>query len=83
MQYNNNNNNNNNQIDDMSLNGFEIDRSRNGILIAVILGNDLNLDAHIKSLCRKAAQNLSALYRKNKSLSYDQKLQLVNSAVKS
>ena len=32
-------------------------------LLGVILDNNLKVDAHIKSLCRKAAQKLSALSR--------------------
>ena len=51
--------------------------------IILILDNDLMFDAHIKSLCRESAQKLSALSRINKYLSYDQKLLLVNSVLKS
>ena len=69
------------QIDYISLNGIEIESSRNKT--EVLLDNDLKLDAHIQSQCRKAAQKLSALSRINKHLSCDQMHLLVNSAVKS
>ena len=65
------------QIDYISLNGIEIESSRNETLLGVILDDDLKLDAHIKSLRRKAAQKLSALSRINTYLSNDQKLLLL------
>ena len=65
------------QIDYTSLNGIEIESSRNETLLGVILDDDLKLDAHIKSLRRKAAQILSALSRINTYLSNDQKLLLL------
>ena len=65
------------QIDYTSLNGIEIESSRNETLLGVILDDDLKLDAHIKSLRRKAAQKLSALSRINTYLPNDQKLLLL------
>ena len=65
------------QIDYISLNGIEIESSRNETLLGVILDDDLKLDAHIKSLRRKATQKLSALSRINTYLSNDQKLLLL------
>ena len=65
------------QIDYISLNGIQIESSRNETLLGVILDDDLKLDAHIKSLRRKAAQKLSALSRINTYLSNDQKLLLL------
>ena len=69
------------QIDCISLNGNESNRSKS--LLGFILDNDLMFDAHIKSLCREAARKLSALCRISKYLSYDQKLLLVNSVLRS
>ena len=51
------------QIDYISLNGTEVESSRNETLLGVILNSDLKFDAHIKSLSRVAAQKLSALSR--------------------
>ena len=71
-------------IDCKSLNGIEIESSGNETLSGVILDNDLQFEAHTKSLCRKAAQKLSPLSRVNKYLTLrcDQKLLIVNSVVK-
>ena len=42
-----------------SLNGIETESSKNEILLCVTLDNNLKLNAHIKSLCRKATHKLS------------------------
>ena len=71
-------------MDYKSLNGIETESSGNETLLGVILDNDLQFEAHTKSLCRKAAQKLSPLSRVNKylTLQCDQKLLIVNSVVK-
>ena len=71
-------------MDYKSLNGIETESSGNETLLGVILDNDLQFEAHTKSLCRKVAQKLSPLSRVNKylTLQCDQKLLIVNSVVK-
>ena len=52
-------------------------------LLGFLLDSKLNFDFHIRSLCKKAGQKLSALVRINHFLAQDQKLLLLNFAVKS
>ena len=42
----------------ISLNDIEIESSKNETLLGVTLDNDLKLNVHIKSLCRKVAHKL-------------------------
>ena len=51
-------------------------------LLGFLLDSKLNFDFHIRSLCKKAGQKLSALVRINHFLAQDQKLLLLNFAVK-
>ena len=61
------------------LNNNEIASSNEEIL----LDSKLNFDSHIKSLCKKAGQKVSALGKINHYLTPDQKLLLLSSVVKS
>ena len=65
------------------LNNNEIANSNEEKLLGILLDSKLNLDSHIKSLCKKAGQKLSAFARINHYLTQDQKLLLLNSVVKS
>ena len=58
------------QIDYISLNDVESESCRIEALLVVVFDGDLKFDTHIKSLCRNAAQRLSALPRINKYPSY-------------
>ena len=60
------------QMDYINANGNEIESSRNETLLGIIFDSALKLDARIKSLCRKAAQKLSAFSQINKYPSCDQ-----------
>ena len=46
-------------------------------LLGFLLDSKLNFDFHIRSLCKKAGQKLSALVRINHFLAQDQKLLLL------
>ena len=54
------------------LNGTEITSSNNEKLLAVLTDKKLSFDVHIKSLCKKAGQKLSALSRISSYLTLDQ-----------
>ena len=47
------------------LNNNEIASSNEEKLLGILLDSKLNFDSHIKSLCKKAGQELSALARIN------------------
>ena len=65
------------------MNGIEIENIRNKTSWGVILDSNFKFGPHIKYLCGNATLKLSALSRINKYLSFNQKLLLVNSFVKS
>ena len=48
----------------LRLNVTEIESSKNETLLVVTLDDDLKLNAHIKSLCRKVAHKLSPFSQK-------------------
>ena len=66
----------------IDLNNNEIASSNEEKLLGILLDSKLNFDSHITSLCKKAGQKLSALARISHYLIQDQKLLLLNSAVK-
>ena len=51
--------------------------------LGILLDSKLNIDSHITSLCKRGGEKLSALARINHYVPQDQKLLLLNSAVKS
>ena len=74
---------NHDEPDKISLNGTEITNRNNEKLLGVVNGKKTRLYVHIKSLYKKAAQKLSALAKVSSHLTSDQKLQLINSVIKS
>ena len=74
---------NHDEPDKISLNGTGITNRNNEKLLGVVNGKKTRLYVHIKSLYKKAAQKLSALAKVSSHLTSDQKLQLINSVIKS
>ena len=67
----------------INLNGTEITSSSNKKLHGVLIDKKLNFDVHIKSLCKKEDQKLSALARVSNDYTLHQKLLLINLIIKS
>ena len=65
------------------INGTEITSRNNKKLLDVLIDNKISFDVHIKSLCKKAAQKLSALASVRSYLTLDQNLLMINSVKKS
>ena len=63
------------------LNNNEIANSNEKKLLGSLLDGELNFDSHIKSLCKKVGQKVSACARINHHITSDQKLLLLNSVV--
>ena len=69
--------------DKINLNGTKLASSSYEKLLGILIDRDLSFDKHIKSLCRKAGQELNALARISNCLTHDQKRLLLNSIIKS
>ena len=73
---------NHDKLDKINLNEREITISNNQKLLDVLTDKRLSFDVQIKTLCKKARQNLSAVTTTSSCLTLDQKLLLINSVVK-
>ena len=69
--------------DTINLNGTKLASSNYEKLLGILIDRDLSFDKPIKSLCRKAGQNINALARISNYLTDDQKRLLLNSIIKS
>lgn len=58
------------QNDYISLNGVQIESSRNETLLGVVLDSDLKVDAHMKSLCEKGPSETKSSFS-NKQMSFN------------
>ena len=58
------------QNDYISLNGVQIESSRNETLLGVVLDSDLKVDAHMKSLCKKGPSETKSSFS-NKQMSFN------------
>ena len=64
---------------------FEIvclENSKEEVILGITIDNKLTFDSHIKSICRKAGQKLSALSRTSPYLETDKKELLLKSMAK-
>ena len=69
--------------DTINLNGTKLASSSYEKLLGILIDGDLGFDKHIKSLCRKAGQELNDLTRISNYLTHDRKRPLLNSIIKS
>ena len=60
-----------------------LENSKEEVILGIAIDNKLTFDNHIKSICRKAGQKLSALSRISPYLEKDKKELLFKSMVKS
>ena len=60
-----------------------LENSKEEVILGITIDNKLTFDSHIKSMCRKAGQKLSALSRISPYLETDKKELLFKSMVKS
>ena len=67
----------------LNLNDLNFKNCREVEILGITNGRNLNFKAHIKSICRKAVQKLSALLRISLHISTDKKALLYKSMIKS
>ena len=60
-----------------------LENSKEEVILGITIDNKLTFDSHIKSMCRKAGQKLSAVSRISPYLETDKKELLFKSMVKS
>ena len=73
----------NTESDIFKFQNMRLENSKEEVILGIAIDNKLTFDGHIKSMCRKAGQKLSALFRISPYLETDKKELLFKSMVKS
>ena len=69
--------------DDIILDGIKLPNSCEEKILGVIIDNELKFDPHIRSMCKKAAQNVGVLNRISSLLDAEKETFLFNAVIKS